>query len=99
MHDTKYHERVAVSPYQATRSVFQRIFMRKGRYVILPTTTKPNLTGGFLLRMYISGSANVRYASFDKLVGKTIFCKLNIISLTKRPNTLLLLPSSVYLDH
>ena len=67
MHDTKYHERVSVSPYQSTRSVFQRVFMRKGRYVILPTTAKANLTGRFLLRMYISGSANVRYAFLEKM--------------------------------
>ena len=67
MHDTKYHERVSVSIYQSTRSVFQRVFMRKGRYVILPTTTKANLTGRFLLRMYISGSANVRYAFLEKM--------------------------------
>ena len=61
MHDVSYHERVAASPYQATRNVFMRIFIKRGRYVIIPTTTKPNLTGGFLLRMYMSSTTNVRF--------------------------------------
>ena len=60
MHDLNYHEEIVTSPYQATRSVFMRVFIKRGRYVIIPTTRKPGLTGGFLLRMYISGGSNVR---------------------------------------
>ncbi|KAL7632549.1 UNVERIFIED_CONTAM: hypothetical protein RMT77_017116 [Armadillidium vulgare] len=48
------HEPVATSDYIRTRSIFLREQLKRGRYVIVPTTFKPNETGEFLLRLFSS---------------------------------------------
>ncbi|RXG55456.1 Calpain-5 [Armadillidium vulgare] len=48
------HEPVATSDYIRTRSIFLREQLKRGRYVIVPTTFKPNETGEFLLRLFTS---------------------------------------------
>ncbi|MCL4135333.1 UNVERIFIED_CONTAM: hypothetical protein GTU68_052016 [Idotea baltica] len=48
------HEPVSTSDYIRTRSIFLREQLKRGRYVIIPTTFKPDETGEFLLRLFTS---------------------------------------------
>ncbi|KAK3878996.1 hypothetical protein Pcinc_016403 [Petrolisthes cinctipes] len=50
----RIHESVATSDYIRTRSIFLREQLKEGRYVIIPTSFKPEETGEFLLRMFTS---------------------------------------------
>ncbi|KAK4310570.1 hypothetical protein Pmani_017872 [Petrolisthes manimaculis] len=50
----RIHESVATSDYIRTRSIFLREQLKEGRYVIIPTSFKPEETGEFLLRMFAS---------------------------------------------
>ncbi|KAF2349094.1 Peptidase C2 calpain large subunit domain III [Trinorchestia longiramus] len=50
----RIHESAATSDYIKTRSVFLREQLPRGRYVIVPTTFRPNETGDFLLRIFTS---------------------------------------------
>uniref|UniRef100_A0A2P2IA58 Calpain-5-like n=2 Tax=Hirondellea gigas TaxID=1518452 RepID=A0A2P2IA58_9CRUS len=50
----RVHEAVATSDYIKTRSIFLREQLQRGRYVIIPTTFRPNETGEFMLRVFTS---------------------------------------------
>lgn len=50
MHVTQ--QKVGGSIYINSRSVFKRINLTEGRYVIIPTTFDPGLEGDFLLRIF-----------------------------------------------
>ncbi|XP_047739328.1 calpain-5 [Hyalella azteca] len=50
----RIHASAATSDYIKTRSIFLREQLPKGRYVVVPTTFKPNETGDFLLRIFTS---------------------------------------------
>ena len=54
-------ELMAVAESRPSRSVFHKMSLTKGRYVILPVTGEPDQTAPFLLRVY-TGSATVKYA-------------------------------------
>ncbi|XP_045201213.2 calpain-5-like [Mercenaria mercenaria] len=58
MHD-RYQEISSIS-FQARRSVFGRLTLKRGRYCIIPSTFDPNETGDFVLRMYASSKINLR---------------------------------------
>ena len=45
-------QKVAGSTYINSRSVFKRVDLKEGRYVIIPTTFDPILEGDFLLRVF-----------------------------------------------
>ena len=45
-------QKVAGSTYINSRSVFKRVDLKEGRYVVLPTTFDPALEGEFLLRLF-----------------------------------------------
>ena len=57
MHDKL--ERVASGPFVLSRSVFNRIKLKKGRYLIIPSTFDPGETGDYVLRMYAGNSLNL----------------------------------------
>ncbi|XP_070179125.1 calpain-5-like [Littorina saxatilis] len=50
-------EKVFTSDYADFRSIFGTVKLRKGRYVILPTTKDAGSTGQFMVRLYTGSSA------------------------------------------
>ncbi|KAG9464376.1 hypothetical protein GDO78_020046 [Eleutherodactylus coqui] len=57
--------KVTSSTYINSRSVLVHTEMLKGRYVILPTTFHPGLTGRFLLRVYTDHTSHLRELTQD----------------------------------
>ncbi|XP_030042947.1 calpain-5 [Microcaecilia unicolor] len=55
--------KVASSTYINSRSVFQRVELQKGKYVVVPTTFAPGETGNFLLRVFTDRGAKLRELS------------------------------------
>uniref|UniRef100_A0A665TEA6 Calpain 5a n=1 Tax=Echeneis naucrates TaxID=173247 RepID=A0A665TEA6_ECHNA len=64
MHATQ--QKVGGSIYINSRSVFLRIVLAEGRYVILPTTFDPGLDGNFLLRIFSDVSSGCRELILDE---------------------------------
>lgn len=60
MHVTQ--QKVGGSIYINSRSVFKRIDLTEGRYVIIPTTFEPGLEGEFLLRVFTDVPSHCKYA-------------------------------------
>lgn len=58
--------KVASSIYINARSVFLRTDMKEGRYVIIPTTFEPGLTGDFLLRVFSDVPSNCCELTLDE---------------------------------
>ncbi|KAM4797409.1 calpain-5 [Rhinophrynus dorsalis] len=58
--------KVASSIYINSRSVFLRMEMKEGRYVIIPTTFEPGLTGEFLLRVFTDVPSNCCELALDE---------------------------------
>lgn len=63
MHDIITQQTVATSMFINARSVFMRKVLQKGRYVIIPTTFKPDTLGEFMLRVYTEEDAGCRYST------------------------------------
>lgn len=59
MHVTQ--QKVGGSVYINSRSVFLRIDLTEGRYVIIPTTFDPGLEGEFLLRVFTDVPSDCKY--------------------------------------
>lgn len=59
MHATQ--KKVGGSTYINSRSVFVRIDLPEGRYVIIPTTFDPGLEGDFLLRIFTDVPSVCKY--------------------------------------
>ncbi|KAL4220104.1 Calpain-6 [Mactra antiquata] len=57
MHDRL--ERMSSGPFVLSRSVFNRVTLKKGRYLIIPSTFDPHQIGEFVLRMYASNNMNL----------------------------------------
>lgn len=53
-------QKVGGSTYINSRSVFLRIELTQGRYVVIPTTFEPGLEGEFLLRIFSDVSADCK---------------------------------------
>ncbi|XP_037777130.1 calpain-5-like isoform X2 [Penaeus monodon] len=62
----RIHESIATSDYIRTRAIFLREQLKQGRYVIIPTTFKPDETGEFIVRMFTSKDANSRELTLDQ---------------------------------
>ncbi|XP_056417135.1 calpain-5 isoform X2 [Hyla sarda] len=58
--------KVSSSIYINSRSVFLKTDMKEGRYVIIPTTFEPGLTGDFLLRVYSDVPSNCCELTVDE---------------------------------
>lgn len=54
-------QKVGGSVYINSRSVFKRIDLAEGRYVIIPTTFEPGMEGEFLLRVFTDVPSHCRY--------------------------------------
>lgn len=62
MHDLITQQNIATSTYINARSVFMRKVLHKGRYVIIPSTFRPDTLGEFMLRVYTDQDASCKYA-------------------------------------
>lgn len=59
-------QKVGGSVYINSRSVFLRLDLTEGRYVIVPTTFDPNLEGDFLLRVFTDVPSGCRELTLDE---------------------------------
>ncbi|KAM9811890.1 calpain-5a [Syngnathus typhle] len=59
-------QKAAGCTYSNARSVFLRVDLKEGRYVILPTTFEPNLEGNFLLRIFTDVPSRCRELREDQ---------------------------------
>ncbi|XP_037389030.1 calpain-5-like [Pygocentrus nattereri] len=66
MHDLITQQNVATSTYINARSVFLRKVLPKGRYVIIPSTFRPEVLGDFMLRVYTDKDCGCRELDLDK---------------------------------
>ncbi|XP_063349209.1 calpain-5a [Pelmatolapia mariae] len=64
MHVTQ--QKVGGSIYINSRSVFLRIDLKEGRYVIIPTTFDPGLEGDFLLRVFTDVTSDCKELTVDE---------------------------------
>ncbi|KAG7234788.1 hypothetical protein INR49_003967 [Caranx melampygus] len=64
MHVTQ--QKVGGSIYINSRSVFLRIELTEGRYVIIPTTFDPGLEGDFMLRIFSDVSSDCKELTVDQ---------------------------------
>nr|XP_022342765.1 calpain-5-like [Crassostrea virginica] len=64
MHDKM--ETVHTSAYGVARANFDRVTLKKGRYVIFPTTFEPDKKGKYVLRMYFSSSPDFKELWYDE---------------------------------
>lgn len=58
-------QKVGGSIYINSRSVFLRLDLKMGRYIIVPTTFDPGLEGEFLLRIFTDVPSDCRYGRTD----------------------------------
>ncbi|KAM9326348.1 calpain-6 [Gastrophryne carolinensis] len=66
IHKMQEKEKVASSPYMNLRSIFLRKVLKKGRYVIIPTTFHPGISCAFNLRLFTDVPSNFRELLLDK---------------------------------
>ncbi|KAK3578630.1 hypothetical protein CHS0354_002205 [Potamilus streckersoni] len=64
MHDRL--RRISSGPFANYRSVFNRVKLQKGRYLIIPSTFDPGSVGDFILRMYASSNPNLSELVYDE---------------------------------
>ncbi|XP_076323559.1 calpain-5-like isoform X1 [Tachypleus tridentatus] len=53
-------EKAATSDYIRTRGIFLRCTLKRGRYVIIPSTFEPDLVGDFMMRIFTSKESDAR---------------------------------------
>lgn len=61
MHDILTQKNMSTSTYINARTVFMRCQLPKGRYVILPTTFKPQTMGEYMIRVFTDVESGCRY--------------------------------------
>ena len=61
MHDILTQQAVETSMYINARTVFRRCNLPKGRYVIIPSTFRPQTLGEFMLRVFTDVDSGCRY--------------------------------------
>ncbi|KAJ8412436.1 hypothetical protein AAFF_G00127720 [Aldrovandia affinis] len=66
MHDLLTQKSVATSTYINARTVFMRTVLRKGRYIIIPSTFTPQVLGEFMIRIYTDVDSDCRDLTVDK---------------------------------
>ncbi|XP_035522893.1 calpain-5-like [Morone saxatilis] len=66
MHDILTQQCMATSTYINARTVFMRITLQQGRYVIIPTTFKPQTLGDYMIRVFTDVDSDCRELTEDK---------------------------------
>lgn len=61
MHDILTQHCVATSTYINARTVFMRCTLHQGRYIIIPTTFKPQMLGDYMIRVFTDVESDCRY--------------------------------------
>ncbi|KAM9331592.1 calpain-5-like isoform 1-T2 [Pholidichthys leucotaenia] len=74
MHDILTQKSVATSTYINARSVFMRVTLTQGRYMIFPTTFKPLTLGDYMLRVYTDVESGCRELREDKPKVRSCWC-------------------------
>ncbi|XP_073455456.1 calpain-6 [Aquarana catesbeiana] len=66
IHKMQGQVRAASSPYMNLRSVFLRKMLKRGRYIIIPTTFHPGISCNFILRIFTDVPSDFRELRLDK---------------------------------
>ncbi|XP_076130179.1 calpain-5-like [Alosa pseudoharengus] len=66
LHDLITQQNVKTSTYINARSIFMRITLPRGRYVVIPSTFQPGHLGDFMLRLYADVDSECRELTEDK---------------------------------
>lgn len=66
MHDILTQQCVSTSTYINARTVFMRCTLQQGRYIIIPTTFKPQILGDYMIRVYTDDNSGCRELADDK---------------------------------
>ncbi|XP_016897263.1 calpain-5 [Cynoglossus semilaevis] len=66
MHDILTQKNMSTSTYINARTVFMRCQLPKGRYVILPTTFKPQTMGEYMIRVFTDVESGCRELTDDQ---------------------------------
>uniref|UniRef100_A0A671YNS3 Calpain 6 n=1 Tax=Sparus aurata TaxID=8175 RepID=A0A671YNS3_SPAAU len=66
LHDILTQQCVATSTYINARTVFMRVTLSQGRYVIIPTTFEPLTLGDYMLRVFTDVDSDCRELTEDK---------------------------------
>ena len=53
-------DRVHAGPYVQARSILSRLSLKRGRYLLVPSTFEPGQEGQFLLRVYTQNPVTLR---------------------------------------
>ncbi|KAL8181116.1 UNVERIFIED_CONTAM: hypothetical protein K2H54_047872 [Gekko kuhli] len=65
MHTMHIQEKVATSTYIDMRTVFLKVLLKRGRYVLIPTTFSPGVETEFMLRVFTDVPSKLRYRFFQ----------------------------------
>lgn len=57
-------EKVATSSYIDLRTIFLKVLLKQGRYVLIPTTFSPGVETEFLLRLFTDVPSGLRYLAW-----------------------------------
>nr|XP_056715401.1 calpain-6 [Euleptes europaea] len=66
MHSMHLQEKVATSTYIDMRTVFLKVLLKRGRYVLIPTTFSPGVETEFMLRMFTDVPSKLRELKLNK---------------------------------
>ncbi|XP_078544929.1 calpain-6 [Lissotriton helveticus] len=66
IHKLYFQEKASTSTYINLRTVFMRVVLKKGRYVIIPTTYCPGITSKFILRLFTDVPSQFRELKLDR---------------------------------
>ncbi|XP_059155329.1 calpain-5-like isoform X2 [Physella acuta] len=75
IHDVSLQEKITSTVYRNSRSIFLRHGpMKKGRYVVIPSTFDPNIEASYLFRVYTSSHNNFKELTKEKPVKSWYNC-------------------------
>ncbi|KAJ8310637.1 hypothetical protein KUTeg_012502 [Tegillarca granosa] len=72
MHDRM--DKVSSGPFSNGRSIFSRVELTEGRYVIIPSTFEPGLLGQYVLRVYSANNLELRELIYDEPPPPSCMC-------------------------
>ncbi|ETE68790.1 Calpain-5, partial [Ophiophagus hannah] len=66
LHQLKIQERITNFTYLNNRTVYLKLFLKQGRYLLIPTTFSPNTEGEFILRLFTDVPSALRELKLNK---------------------------------
>ncbi|XP_053229806.1 calpain-6 isoform X2 [Podarcis raffonei] len=67
MHKVTVQEKMATSMYIDNRMVFSKLCLKEGRYLLIPTTFRPDTEAEFILRLFTDVPSELRYYDYLKM--------------------------------